>query len=93
MSYYNTTNLSGADLQQALSVAKTQDAAVMAIYDQGGTWTPWGVHEYGIMAGRKWLIGSVRRSITNLEKAGALKQTGMQLMGPHGRPENIWSKA
>lgn len=93
VSYHNTTPLSGAQLLEAVRAAEGQDAAVLAIFQSGGVWSPSQVWQQGQLAGRQWLLTSVRRAITNLTKAGLLKQTGAPVDGPYGRPENTWSKA
>lgn len=90
--YWNTTNLTGEQLANAVKVAAQQDDAVMVLMAIG-IWSPSQVWSYGCSVGRKWLLTSVRRSISNLEKAGALKKTGIMVQGPYGRQENTWSKA
>jgi len=90
--YFNTTNLTGEQLASAVKTAKHQDDAVMVLMAIG-TWSPSQVWNYGKSLGRNWLLTSVRRSISNLEKAGKLKKTGIMMQGPYGRPENSWSKA
>lgn len=91
-SYFNTTGLSGEQLVAAVKAAENQDVAVLAIIGIG-VWSPSAVWNFGRVAGRDWLLTSVRRSMSVLEKAGALKKTGIMLDGPYGRPENTWSKA
>lgn len=91
--YHNTTPIHGDELLQAVMAAQKQDDMVMAFFDRGGAWTPSEVHGYLTRAGRKTLLTSVRRAISNLAKAKLLVVTGMTKMGPHGRPENIWSKS
>lgn len=82
--------------QQAAAIrqAERQDAAVLAIlrlYAQA--MTPWQIHAAGLAAGRRWLIGSVRRSTTNLANAGALERTDRTRIGPQGAPEHFWALA
>lgn len=92
MSYYNTTSLTGEQLASAVKAAENQDDAVLVMMGVG-TWSPSQVWNYGRSAGRDWLLTSVRRSISNLEKAKVLKKTGIMVNGPYGRPENTWSRA
>lgn len=91
MSYYNTTNLSGEQLANAVVTAEHQDDAVLVLM-QSGVWSPSQVWDYGRRAGRNWLLTSVRRSMSSLEKAGTLKKTGLMHDGLYGRKENTWSK-
>lgn len=92
--YYQTTPLSMSDLLDAVEAAERQDDAVLAIlrYHRASALAPSTVHYVGQQAGRKWLITSVRRSMTNLERAGLLRKAGV-VDGPHGRPEHTWSLA
>ena len=92
-SYYNTTPIHDPDLAHAVAFAEHQDQAVLEFFSRGGVWSPSMIWQYGQRTGRQWLLTSVRRSITTLTKAGALKMTGAQVDGPYGRKENTWSKA
>lgn len=91
--YFRTTAMPGDSLQQAIASAKDQNAAVLSIYDCGLSLSPSQVWEIGKSAGRKWLLTSVRRSISVLEDAGSLLKTSAHRNGPHGRPETLWRKA
>lgn len=90
--FHDTTPLTGERLAEAVRVAQQQDQAVMALMREG-VWSPSEVWNYGRSCGRQWLLTSVRRSISNLTKAGALVMTGQQIEGPYGRPENTWTAA
>lgn len=91
--YYNTTNLVGPDLKAAVSSAKRQMDAIDLIYQNTGkAYTPWQIWELLQRAGHPWLIGSVRRTITDLEQEGKLMKTGELVKGPQGKPENKWIK-
>lgn len=92
--YYNTTPITGTDLMRAIEVAKTQDEAVMLFFDSGAVWSPSQIWKYGTWTEgkRKWLLTSVRRSISTLTKQGKLKMTGIIVPGPYGRPENTWNR-
>lgn len=90
MAYYNTTNLSGDQLQAAIRSANTMDEAVIALFRNGGARTPSEVHAYFRSCGRDWEIWSLRRSITDLTDKGALVKTDVRKMGPRGRPEHVW---
>lgn len=95
--YYPTTPLSLDEELGAMRVAKHQDEAVLAIFRAAGrALSPSQVHARGVALGRKWLLTSVRRSITNLadESVGVLVHLkGQSIEGPHGRPEGLWQIA
>lgn len=88
--YIQTTPLSADALQAAIAAAAKQDEAVLAVFARyRQALSPSAVHAVGVEAGRRWLITSVRRSMTNLERAGLLVK-GSVVEGPHGRPEHVW---
>jgi len=89
--YYNTTNLSGKDLEIAVAAAKNQDDAILTIFlNTRSEWSPWQIHRALLKAGRNSPVTSARRSITNLTTSGHLIMTGEQVIGEYGRPENVW---
>lgn len=89
--FFNTINLSGTALAQAVSAAKGQDDNVLAIFSERDVpLTPWQVWQAGCDRGMKWLITSVRRSIHNLTDSGALVKTDVLAPGPHGKPSYQW---
>lgn len=87
--YFNSTSLTGNELGAAVRAAQHQDDAVLAIM-RTGAWSPSQVWQYGTKAGRRWLLTSVRRSISNLTDAGLLEKTGLQVDGCYGRREHTW---
>lgn len=92
--YYPTTPISREQLAGAMRVAEQQDEAVLAIFRaEQRALSPSEVHAIGERHGRKWLITSVRRSITNLAdpKCGVLVHLAATRMGPWGKPEGLWS--
>lgn len=90
--FHNTTPLTGEQLAIAFAVAENQDQIVMRIMDDGVSRTPSQVWQLGYHMGRQWLLTSVRRSMSNLEHAGALTKLDEQRDGPYGRPERVWRK-
>ena len=89
--YWPTTPLSRDQLAGALRVAEQQDEAVLAIFRGTiGPLSPSQVWQVGINAGRRWLLTSVRRSITNLTNAEVLARAEGVHAGPYGRPEHRW---
>jgi hypothetical protein len=92
--YWATTPLTIEQLAGAIKQAERQDDAVMAIYRAADCpLAPSQVYAKGIEAGLRWLMPSVRRSITNLAdpNCGALVRLNTTRMGPHGRPEHCWA--
>lgn len=88
--YHQTTPLSGQQLADAIRTATAQDAAILAVYSAGIARTPSQVHSILTRMGRNWPITSIRRGITNLEKAKALRKTDELRTGPYGKPEHLW---
>lgn len=88
--YHQTTPLSGQQLADAIRAATAQDAAILAVYSAGIARTPSQVHSILTRMGRNWPITSIRRGITNLEKAKALRKTDELRTGPYGKPEHLW---
>lgn len=92
--YWQTTPMPSLD--KAVKAAALQDAKVMQIFRDhsdryGGMLTPSQVWDIG--GGSMWILTSVRRSISNLTKAGALVKTDYVQDGPYGRPESLWRLA
>jgi hypothetical protein len=92
--FWNTSHLSGDALRHAIECARHQDQAVVAIFRGAhGPLAPSQVHQCCIDVGREWPPWSLRRSITNLTKAGVLVKLSRQRMGPYRRPEFLWELA
>lgn len=90
--YWPTTPLSRDQLAGAILVAEQQDEAVLAIFrGTPGPLSPSQVWRIGEQGGRRWLLTSVRRSITNLTNADVLVRLSTTRPGPYGRPEGLWS--
>jgi response regulator of citrate/malate metabolism len=89
MTYYNTTNLSGADLKDSTKKAQTQNEAVMEIFRMNTSMSPSQVWKY--YGTTKAPLTSIRRSITTLTKDGYLKKTILQRHGVFGKPEYVYT--
>ena len=90
--YWNTTPMTVTELAAALRVAEQQDEAVLAIFRAApGPVSPSQVWNQGLAHGRKWLLTSVRRSITNLTNANVLVKLSGTRMGPFGAKEGLWA--
>ena len=92
MPYFNTTQLNGSDLDHARRKAKTQEDRVLAFFNlrPAYLYTPFEVQEK-VMPGVP--ITSVRRAITNLEKAGHLIKTRVMGAGKYGVRNHCWQLA
>lgn len=96
MSHHATTPLTAIELRAAVLTAKRQEDAVLAIYRaRGFALSPSDVWSIGIGHGRKWLLTSVRRSISNLSagEGAPLVQTDQLKPGPYGAREHLWERA
>lgn len=88
MNYYNTTNQSGSTLKDYSEKAMTQDDVIMSLFKSKATLlSPSMILS---MSGMNCPITSIRRSVTNLTKAGKLEKTDNQVLGLYGRPEYLW---
>lgn len=93
-SYYNTTNLKGSDLYRRIYQAEKQEDKVLAFFKYqehmhpGSVWSPFEVLK--LVFAETVPVTSVRRSITNLTKAGYLVKTTFKVMGPYGMPSYTW---
>jgi len=89
--YYNTTGLSGEELQKSISKAVTQDDRVMYIMKKNdrpmSASTIWG--KYRANFGNCPLT-SIRRSLSNLKQYGSIRWTGEYKKGIYGKPERLW---
>lgn len=93
MTYFNTNRLEGDELHNAILLARRQEDAVLAIMSDGKMRGPSQIKAIGERAGRKWLIGSVRRAVTNLEHDGSLVKTDTRIQTIHNSWEHCWRKA
>lgn len=89
--YFDTTRLALAQLTQAITSAARQDEQVLAIFRAHPAMTPSQCLRQLETFGVRILIGSVRRSITTLTKAGALVRTEVRQPGPWGADEYVWA--
>lgn len=90
--YFDSTALKVEDLRDAINTAQQQNAQVLAIFRKHKRpLTPSQVWRYGRDDGSKWLLTSVRRSITVLTGAQALMKLESKAMGAYGRPEFEWT--
>lgn len=87
MTYYNTTNLTGGQLAREIANCKTQEQAVLLIFQSEGKLSPSEVfHRYPTPVP----LTSIRRAITNLTKDGLLEKTDKTKPGAYGKAEHVW---
>lgn len=89
MTYYNTTQAIGKELQSFIESAETQDQKVLILFRNYLKLTP---SEAWNLSGLKNTtpITSIRRAITNLTNEGLLIRTEDKKEGIYGRPESVY---
>ena len=90
--FHNSTNLTGRDLQSAQTKARSQSEIILAYFQRlPGLWlTPF---EVQILVLPNAPITSVRRSMTDLTKAGKLRKTGIMAKEKYGALNHKWRLA
>lgn len=90
--FWQTVPMPPQQRAEAVRAAASQDAAVIAIFraNPGKALSPSRVFAIGQADGRRWLLTSVRRSITNLATANVLAKTSVIREGLYSRPEHCW---
>lgn len=95
MVFYQTTPMDPQTLREAFAKARTQEDAILAIFQRlRRDLTPSDVLAITTAAGKAWPITSIRRAVTDLaDERGALEKTATLRMGPLGKPEHAWRLA
>jgi Fe2+ or Zn2+ uptake regulation protein len=92
--YYNTNRLTGAELKKAVADAARQERSILLIFENtGAAFSPSTIHLLMQRAGKKYPLTSIRRAITNLQKAGHLMKLDNLVPGAYGKPEHQWKIA
>lgn len=92
-SYFNTTDVSGADLARYQDAALSQEERLLAYFEDAfnaGQYvklTP--TNALILVFSNKVPITSIRRALSNMTRDGKLMKDG-QTKGPYGRPETYW---
>lgn len=89
-SYHNTLPIvDEKELDKREEKAKGQDKQILEFFEshKHESFTPAQIH---LLFAQKWPLTSVRRSLTNLSKAGKLLVTGEKRPGYFGEPNNCW---
>ena len=96
MTYFNTTNESGATLNNNVAKAKSQEEEILDIFKMDYKYWK-DLQEYLGMSPTdlldyfpKYPITSIRRALTNLTKQGKLIKTDEKRIGMYGRSEYVW---
>lgn len=87
MSYFNTTNESGKQLEIFNESAKNQEEQILNLMKIYKKLSPSDVNKYFT----NYPLTSVRRALTNLSNQGKLIKTNEKKIGIYGRDEFIWS--
>lgn len=91
MNYFNTTQETGATLNQYEAKATNQDETILNFFRKhpGKKFTPFEVQNRAFIDEPP--ITSVRRSITNLTNKGKLIRTEQKAGGRYGRSNYLWT--
>lgn len=92
--HYNTTNLRGQELMEAVNAAKSQDDKILIYFKnhRGRMFSPSQIHR-ALFDPTKTPIQSIRRSMTNLTTNGYLEKTEHKRVGNYGSKEYCWRLA
>ena len=94
--YYNTTNLTGDELDEALANALTQEQLILHIYNEDLEHLDFGLGPEAVrdtcveFYNKDWPITSIRRAINTLTKAGNLTKTSELRKGKYGKQTHTW---
>ena len=90
MSYYNSTPLTGKDLQTATGLAKAQDERILDYFKlhPSKRFSP---EDLQHLFHEATPLTSLRRSFTSLTKGLFIYKTGWVKQGKFGRKVNTWS--
>jgi predicted HTH transcriptional regulator len=87
MSYFNTTNENGKQLEIFNESAKNQEEQILNLMKLYKKLSPSDVNKYFT----NYPLTSVRRALTNLSNQGKLIKTDEKKIGIYRRMEYIWS--
>lgn len=87
LSFFNTTDLQGKQLQEAIKKATTQEEKIKVLFDNNprALLSANVVHDR-IFKGTNTPLTSTRRAISNLKRKGYLEKTENQMLGDYGAP-------
>ena len=87
--YYNTTNVSGSQLEDYEQKATAQEIELLALFLAHKTLSPSEIMELK----PNMLRGSLSRALSNMTEENILIKTDKKKISKHGRPEHIWMLA
>ncbi len=90
MSFYNTTNLKGQDLFEAIMQANSQEEFVLNMLKKKRRMTASELYKH---YPKPAPITSIRRALSNLKKKGLVRKTGQTKKGIYGKPEYVYEIA
>ena len=97
MTYSNTNDETGAELQASRQQTSKQKTEVLAVFETYPTTplTPDQIHDFIIensvvKGSNSWPITSIRRAITDLTKDRKLYKTSIKKMGSYGKRVHCW---
>ena len=90
--FHNTLNETADELFVSRARARSQQERILAFFNTFPVlhFTPFDIQK-NVLPGAP--ITSVRRALTNLQKAGYLAKTGIMLLGDHGKNNHTWKLA
>jgi hypothetical protein len=89
MPYYNTTNITGVNLNAAWIQTARQEEIVLVLFEANPNrlFAPQDVHRHVL---QDCPLTSVRRAITDLTTKGKLFKSDTQVKGLYGKPTFTW---
>jgi len=91
MSFYNTNQLKGNALREAVRNARNQQEAILTYYlHRREAFSPSEIMQKMQAVGKLWPITSIRRAITDLTNAGHLVKTEELVKGMYDMQEHKW---
>lgn len=88
MSYYNTTNEKGFDLQKSHEKARNQEEIIYSFFLTHGK--PLSPSQVLKKLNLECPITSVRRALTNLTNEDKIIKTDVKVVGLYGKKEHLW---
>lgn len=88
--FHNTVKLKDAELEEAIRNAKTQEERIYLLMTGKSSRTPFEVLDMYCAIFPIVPITSIRRAMSNLEKAGKLIKTNQQKKEQYGKPNYKW---
>jgi hypothetical protein len=88
MSYYNTTNEKGFDLQKSHEKARNQEEIIYSFFLTYGK--PLSPSQVLKKLNLECPITSVRRALTNLTNEDKIIKTDVKVVGLYGKKEHLW---